>query len=153
MNKITNDLRQIYYNDNSIIFNTEENTNKSSKMYSMLFRNILETTKDNPILQEKLFELDEIDGERLDEILYEGYEKGFKKCLNILEQQEGKTMSLLQQYYKIKRLLFLTERVNTEDDKIEVYSVIHNDVTELLKLYQNLLSNYLTLKDIINNEF
>lgn len=152
MNKITNDLRQIYYNDNSIIFNTEENTNKSSKMYSMLFRNILETTKDNPILQEKLFELDEIDGERLDEILYEGYEKGFKKCLNILEQQEEKTMSLLQQYYKIKRLLFLTERVNTENDKIEVYGVIHHDVTELLKLYQKLLSNYLTLKDIISND-
>ena len=152
MNKTTNDLSQIYYNDNSIIFNTEENTNKSSKMYSMLFQNILETTKDNPILQEKLFELDEIDGERLDEILYEGYEKGFKKCLNILEQQEEKTMSLLQQYYKIKRLLFLTERVNTENDKIEVYGVIHHDVTELLKLYQKLLSNYLTLKDIISND-
>lgn len=151
MNKTTNDLSQIYYNDNSIIFNTEENTNKSSKMYSMLFQNILETTKDNPILQEKLFELDEIDGERLDEILYEGYEKGFKKCLNILEQQEEKTMSLLQQYYKIKRLLFLTERVNTENDRIEVYGVIHHDVTELLKLYQSLLSNYLTLKDIIND--
>lgn len=25
MNKTTNDLSQIYYNDNSIIFNTEEN--------------------------------------------------------------------------------------------------------------------------------
>lgn len=153
MNKTTNDLSQIYYNDNSIIFNTEENTNKSSKMYSMLFQNILETTKDNPILQEKLFELDEIDGERLDEILYEGYEKGFKKCLNILEQQEEKTMSLLQQYYKIKRLLFLTERVNTENDKIEVYGVIHHDVTELLKLYKSLLSNYLTLKDIISKDY
>lgn len=151
MNKTTNDLSQIYYNDNSIKFNTEENTNKSSKMYSILFQNILDTTKDNPVLQEKLFELDEIDGERLDETLYEGYEKGFKICLNILEQQEEKTMSLLQQYYKIKRLLFLTERVNTENDKIEVYSVIHHDVTELLKLYQSLLSNYLTLKDIIND--
>lgn len=119
----------------------------------MLFQDILETTKDNPILQEKLFELDEIDGERLDETLYEGYEKGFKICLNILEQQEEKTSSLLQQYYKIKRLLYLTERVNNENDKIEVYSVIHNDVTELLKLYQNLLSNYLTLKDIISNNY
>ena len=153
MNKIKNDLSQIYYNDNSIIFNTEENTNKATKMYSMLFQDILETTKDNPILQEKLFELDEIDGERLDETLYEGYEKGFKICLNILEQQEEKTISLLQQYYKIKRLLFLTERVNNENDKIEVYSVIHNDVTELLKLYQNLLSNYLSLKDIISNDY
>ena len=151
MNKTTNDLRQIYYNDNSITFNTEENTNKPSKMYSILFQNILETTKDNPILQEKLFELDEIDGERLDETLYEGYEKGFKMCLNILEQQEKKTSPLIEQYYKIKRLLFLTERVNTENDKIEVYGVIHHDVTELLKLYQSLLSNYLTLKDIIND--
>ena len=151
MNKTTNDLRQIYYNDNSIKFNTEENTNKPSKMYSILFQNILETTKDNPILQEKLFELDEIDGERLDETLYEGYEKGFKMCLNILEQQEKKTSPLIEQYYKIKRLLFLTERVNTENDKIEVYGVIHHDVTELLKLYQSLLSNYLTLKDIIND--
>lgn len=120
-------------------------------MYSILFQNILETTKDNPILQEKLFELDEIDGERLDETLYEGYEKGFKMCLNILEQQEKKTSPLIEQYYKIKRLLFLTERVNTENDKIEVYGVIHHDVTELLKLYQSLLSNYLTLKDIIND--
>lgn len=153
MNKTTNDLSQIYYNDNSIKFNTEENTNKASKMYSILFQNILETTKDNPILQEKLFELDEIDGERLDETLYEGYEKGFKMCLNILEQQEEKTSSLLQQYYKIKRLLFLTERVNTENDKIEVYGVIHHDVTELLKLYKSLLSKYLTLKDIISNDY
>ena len=150
MNKTTNDLSQIYYNDNSIIFNTEENT-ISTKSYSTLFKDILEMTKDNPILQEKLFELDEIEGEKLDEMIYEGYVKGFKTCLNILEQQEKKTIPLLQQYYKIKRLLFYTERVNTENDKIEVYGVIHHDVTELLKLYQNLLSNYLTLKDIIND--
>lgn len=150
MNKTTNDLSQIYYNDNSIIFNTEENT-ISAKSYSTLFKDILEMTKDNPILQEKLFELDEIDGERLDDMIYEGYAKGFKTCLNILEQQEKKTIPLLQQYYKIKRLLFYTERVNTENDKIEVYGVIHHDVTELLKLYQSLLSNYLTLKDIIND--
>ena len=150
MNKTTNDLSQIYYNDNSIIFNTEENT-ISTKSYSTLFKDILEMTKDNPILQEKLFELDEIEGERLDEMIYEGYVKGFKTCLNILEQQEKKTSPLIEQYYKIKRLLFLTERVNTENDKIEVYGVIHHDVTELLKLYENLLSNYLTLKDIIND--
>ena len=150
MNKTTNDLSQIYYNDNSIIFNTEENT-ISTKSYSTLFKDILEMTKDNPILQEKLFELDEIEGEKLDEMIYEGYEKGFKMCLNILEQQEEKTSPLIEQYYKIKRLLFLTERVNTENDKIEVYGVIHQDVTELLKLYQSLLSNYLTLKDIIND--
>ena len=150
MNKTTNDLSQIYYNDNSIIFNTEENT-ISIKSYSMLFKDILEMTKDNPVLQEKLFELDEIEGERLDEMIYEGYVKGFKTCLNILEQQEKKTSPLIEQYYKIKRLLFLTERVNTENDKIEVYGVIHHDVTELLKLYQSLLSNYLTLKDIIND--
>ena len=149
MNKTTNDLSQIHYNDNSIIFNTEENT-ISTKSYSTLFKDILEMTKDNPILQEKLFELDEIEGERLDEMIYEGYVKGFKTCLNILEQQEKKTSPLIEQYYKIKRLLFLTERVNTENDKIEVYGVIHHDVTELLKLYQSLLSNYLTLKDIIN---
>lgn len=54
MNKTTNDLSQIYYNDNSIIFNTEENT-ISTKSYSMLFKDILEMTKDNPVLQEKLF--------------------------------------------------------------------------------------------------
>lgn len=150
MNKTTNDLSQIYYNDNSIIFNTEENT-ISTKSYSTLFKDILEMTKDNHILQEKLFELDEIEGERLDEMIYEGYVKGFKTCLNILEQQEKKTSPLIEQYYKIKRLLFLTERVNTENDKIEVYGVIHHDVTELLKLYQSLLSNYLTLKDIIND--
>lgn len=150
MNKTTNDLSQIYYNDNSIIFNTEENT-ISTKSYSMHFKDILEMTKDNPVLQEKLFELDEIEGERLDEMIYEGYAKGFKTCLNILEQQENKAFPLIQQYYKIKRLLFLTERVNTENDKIEVYGVIHHDVTELLKLYQSLLSNYLTLKDIIND--
>ena len=150
MNKTTNDLSQIYYNDNSIIFNTEENT-ISTKSYSTLFKDILEMTKDNPILQEKLFELDEIEGERLDEMIYEGYVKGFKTCLNILEQQEKKTSPLIEQYYKIKRLLFLTERVNTENDKIEVYGVIHHDVPELLKLYQSLLSNYLTLKDIIND--
>lgn len=150
MNKTTNDLSQIYYNDNSIIFNTEENT-ISTKSYSMLFKDILEMTKDNPVLQEKLFELDEIEGERLDEMIYEEYVKGFKTCLNILEQQEKKTSPLIEQYYKIKRLLFLTERVNTENDKIEVYGVIHHDVTELLKLYQSLLSNYLTLKDIIND--
>lgn len=150
MNKTTNDLSQIYYNDNSIIFNTEENT-ISTKSYSTLFKDILEMTKDNPILQEKLFELYEIEGERLDEMIYEGYVKGFKTCLNILEQQEKKTSPLIEQYYKIKRLLFLTERVNTENDKIEVYGVIHHDVTELLKLYQSLLSNYLTLKDIIND--
>lgn len=41
--------------------------------------------------------------------------------------------------------------MNNENDKIEVYGVIHQDVTELLKLYQSLLSNYLTLKDIIND--
>lgn len=150
MNKTTNDLSQIYYNDNSIIFNTEENT-ISTKSYSTLFKDILEMTKDNPVLQEKLFELDEIEGERLDEMIYEEYVKGFKTCLNILEQQEKQTFPLIQQYYKIKRLLFLTERVNTENDKIEVYGVIHQDVTELLKLYQSLLSNYLTLKDIIND--
>lgn len=150
MNKTTNDLSQIYYNDNSIIFNTEENT-ISTKSYSMLFKDILEMTKDNPVLQEKLFELDEIEGERLDKMIYEGYVKGFKTCLNILEQQEKKTSPLIEQYYKIKRLLFLTERVNTENDKIEVYGVIHHDVTELLKLYQSLLSNYLTLKDIISD--
>lgn len=119
----------------------------------MLFEDILETTKDNPVLQKKLFELDEIDGERLDEMVYEGYVKGLKICLDILEQQGGKTSSLLEQYYKIKRLLFLTERVNTENDKIEVYGVIHHDVTELLKLYQNLLSIYLTLKDIISKDY
>ncbi len=150
MKKISNDLRQVYFNDDSVTKNTEENT-ISTKSYSMLFKDILETTKDNPILQEKLFELDEIEGERLDEMIYEGYVKGFKTCLNILEQQEKKTSPLIEQYYKIKRLLFLTERVNTENDKIEVYGVIHHDVTELLKLYQNLLSNYLTLKDIIND--
>ena len=152
MNKTTNDLSQIYYNDNSIIFNTEENT-ISTKSYSMLFKDILEMTKDNPVLQEKLFELDEIEGERLDEMIYEEYVKGFKTCLNILEQQEKKTSPLIEQYYKIKRLLFLTERVNTENDKIEVYGVIHHDVTELLKLYQNLLSNYLTLKDIVSKDY
>lgn len=145
MNKTTNDLSQIYYNDNSIIFNTEENT-VSTKSYSMLFKDILEMTKDNPVLQEKLFELDEIDGERLDDMIYEGYAKGFKTCLDILEQQEENTSSLREQYYNIKRLLFLTERVNTENDKIEVYGVIHHDVTELLKLYKSLLSNYLNLK-------
>lgn len=145
MKKNSNDLSQIYYNDNSIIFNTEENT-VSTKSYSMLFKDILEMTKDNPVLQEKLFELDEIDGERLDDMIYEGYAKGFKTCLDILEQQEENTSSLREQYYKIKRLLFLTERVNTENDKIEVYGVIHHDVTELLKLYKSLLSNYLNLK-------
>lgn len=150
MKKISNDLRQVYFNDDSVIKNTEENT-ISPKSYSMLFQDILEMTKDNPILQEKLFELDSIDGERLDEMIYGGYVKGFKTCLNILEQQEKKTNPLIEQYYKIKRLLFLTERVNTENDKIEVYGVIHHDVTELLKLYQSLLSNYLTLKDIIND--
>lgn len=153
MKKNSNDLRQIYYNDDNITKYTEENTIKSIKRYSMLFEDILETTKDNPILQEKLFELDSLDGERLDEMVYEGYVKGLKICLDILEQQGGKTSSLLEQYYKIKRLLFLTERVNTENDKIEVYGVIHHDVTELLKLYQNLLSNYLTLKDIVSKDY
>lgn len=151
MKKISNDLRQIYFNDDNTTKYTEENTIKLNKRYSMLLEDILETTKDNPVLQEKLFELDEIDGEILDEMMYEGYVKGFKICLNILEQQEKQTFPLIQQYYKIKRLLFLTERVNTENDKIEVYGVIHQDVTELLKLYQSLLSNYLTLKDIIND--
>ena len=116
MKNNSNDLSQIYYNDNSIKFNTEENA-ISTKSYSMLFKDILEMTKDNPILQEKLFELDEIDGERLDDMIYEGYAKGFKTCLNILEQQEKRTSPLIEQYYKIKRLLFLTERVNTENDK------------------------------------
>ena len=153
MKKNSNDLRQIYYNDDNITKYTEENTIKSIKRYSMLFEDILETTKDNPILQEKLFELDSLDSERLDEMVYEGYVKGLKICLDILEQQGGKTSSLLEQYYKIKRLLFLTERVNTENDKIEVYGVIHHDVTELLKLYQNLLSNYLTLKDIVSKDY
>lgn len=153
MKKNSNDLRQIYYNDDNITKYTEENTIKSIKRYSMLFEDILETTKDNPILQEKLFELDSLDDERLDEMVYEGYVKGLKICLDILEQQGGKTSSLLEQYYKIKRLLFLTERVNTENDKIEVYGVIHHDVTELLKLYQNLLSNYLTLKDIVSKDY
>ena len=153
MKKNSNDLRQIYYNDDNITKYTEENTIKSIKRYSMLFEDILETTKDNPILQEKLFELDSLDGERLDEMVYEGYVKGLKICLDILEQQGGKTSSLLEQYYKIKRLLFLTERVNTENDKIEVYGVIHHDVTELLTLYQNLLSNYLTLKDIVSKDY
>lgn len=153
MKKNSNDLRQIYYNDDNTTKYTEENTIKSIKRYSMLFEDILETTKDNPILQEKLFELDSLDGERLDEMVYEGYVKGLKICLDILEQQGGKTSSLLEQYYKIKRLLFLTERVNTENDKIEVYGVIHHDVTELLKLYQNLLSNYLTLKDIVSKDY
>lgn len=153
MKKISNDLRQIYFNDDNITKNTEENTIKSIERYSMLFEDILETTKDNPVLQKKLFELDEIDGERLDEMVYEGYVKGLKACLDILEQQGGKTSSLLTQYYKIKRLLFLTERVNTEIDKIEVYGVIHHDVTELLKLYKSLLSNYLTLKDIVSKDY
>lgn len=153
MKKISNDLRQIYFNDDNTTKYTEENTIKSLERYSMLFEDILETTKDNPVLQKKLFELDEIDGERLDEMVYEGYVKGLKICLDILEQQGGKTSSLLEQYYKIKRLLFLTERVNTENDKIEVYGVIHHDVTELLKLYQNLLSIYLTLKDIISKDY
>lgn len=153
MKKISNDLRQIYFNDDNTTKYTEKNTIKLLERYSMLFEDILETTKDNPILQEKLFELDEIDGERLDEMVYEGYVKGLKICLDILEQQGGKTSSLLEQYYKIKRLLFLTERVNTENDKIEVYGVIHHDVTELLKLYQNLLSIYLTLKDIISKDY
>ena len=153
MKKNSNDLRQIYFNDDNTTKYTEENTIKSIERYSMLFEDILETTKDNPVLKKKLFELDEIDGERLDEMVYEGYVKGLKICLDILEQQGGKTSSLLEQYYKIKRLLFLTERVNTENDKIEVYGVIHHDVTELLKLYQNLLSNYLTLKDIISKDY
>ena len=153
MKKNSNDLRQIYFNDDNTTKYTEENTIKSIERYSMLFEDILETTKDNPVLQKKLFELDEIDGERLDEMVYEGYVKGLEICLDILEQQGGKTSSLLEQYYKIKRLLFLTERVNTENDKIEVYGVIHHDVTELLKLYQNLLSNYLTLKDIISKDY
>ena len=153
MKKISNDLRQIYFNDDNTTKYTKENTIKSIERYSMLFEDILETTKNNPVLQKKLFELDEIDGERLDEMVYEGYVKGLKICLDILEQQGGKTSSLLEQYYKIKRLLFLTERVNTENDKIEVYGVIHNDVTELLILYQNLLSNYLTLKDIISKDY
>lgn len=153
MKKISNDLRQVYFNDDSVTKNTEENTIKSIERYSMLFEDILEITKDNAILQEKLFELDEIDSERLDEMVYEGYVKGFKICLDILEQQGEKTSSLLEQYYKIKRLLFLTERVNTENDKIEVYGVIHHDVTELLKLYKSLLSNYLTLKDIISKDY
>lgn len=153
MKKNSNDLRQIYFNDDNTTKYTEKNTIKSLERYSMLFEDILETTKDNPVLQKKLFELDEIDGERLDEMVYEGYVKGLKICLDILEQQGGKTSSLLEQYYKIKRLLFLTERVNTENDKIEVYGVIHHDVTELLKLYQNLLSIYLTLKDIISKDY
>ena len=153
MKKNSNDLRQIYFNDDNTTKYTEKNTIKSLERYSMLFEDILETTKDNPVLKKKLFELDEIDGERLDEMVYEGYVKGLKICLDILEQQGGKTSSLLEQYYKIKRLLFLTERVNTENDKIEVYGVIHHDVTELLKLYQNLLSIYLTLKDIISKDY
>ena len=153
MKKNSNDLRQIYFNNDNTTKYTEENTIKSLERYSMLFEDILETTKDNPVLQKKLFELDEIDGERLDEMVYEGYVKGLKICLDILEQQGGKTSSLLEQYYKIKRLLFLTERVSTENDKIEVYGVIHHDVTELLKLYQNLLSIYLTLKDIISKDY
>ena len=153
MKKISNDLRQIYFNDDNTTKYTEKNTIKSNERYSMLLEDILETTKDNPVLEKKLFELDEIDGERLDEMMYEGYVKGFKMCLDILEQQEENTSSLREQYYKIKRLLFLTERVNTENDKIEVYGVIHHDVTELLKLYQNLLSNYLILKKITRNDY
>lgn len=37
MNKTTNDLSQIYYNDNSIIFNTEENT-ISTKSYLLFLK-------------------------------------------------------------------------------------------------------------------
>lgn len=33
MNKTTNDLSQIYYNDNSIKFNTEENTISTKKLF------------------------------------------------------------------------------------------------------------------------
>ena len=43
MKKNSNDLRQIYFNDDNTTKYTEENTIKSIERYSMLFEDILET--------------------------------------------------------------------------------------------------------------
>ena len=50
-------------------------------------------TKDNPILNKKLFELDRTDGARLAEFELMGYIKGFLTCMKIMDDNKVRLIS------------------------------------------------------------
>ena len=81
-------IKYIHFHDETVDEGDYFRKSVSINDYTNLFNEILMLTKDNPILQEKLFELDRTDGARLAEFELMGYIKGFSTCMKIMNDNK-----------------------------------------------------------------
>ena len=81
-------IKHIYLHDETIDKGDYFRKSVAIKNYTESFNEILILTKDNPILQKKLFELDSLDGERLAEFELMGYVKGFLTGTKIMNDNK-----------------------------------------------------------------
>ena len=81
-------IKYIYLHDETLDEGDYFRKSVPIKNYTNAFNEIYISTKDNPILNKKLFELDRLDGERLAEFELMGYIKGFLTCMKIMDDNK-----------------------------------------------------------------
>ena len=81
-------IKFIYFHDETVDDGDYCRKSVAINDYTNLFNEILMLTKDNSILNKKLFELDSLDGERLAEVELIGYTKGFLTCMKIMNDNK-----------------------------------------------------------------
>lgn len=86
-------IKFIYFHDETVDDGDYCRKSVAINDYTNLFNEILMLTKDNSILNKKLFELDSLDGERLAEFELMGYIKGFLTCMKIMDDNKVRLIS------------------------------------------------------------
>ena len=86
-------IKFIYFHDETVDDGDYCRKSVAINDYTNLFNEILMLTKDNPILNKKLFELDRTDGARLAEFELMGYIKGFLTCMKIMDDNKVRLIS------------------------------------------------------------
>lgn len=86
-------IKYIYLHDDTMDEGDYFRKSVEIENYTKSFNEILILTKDNPILNKKLFELDSLDGERLAEYEFMGYIKGFLTCMKIMDDNKVRLIS------------------------------------------------------------
>lgn len=81
-------IKFIYFHDETLDEGDCFIKSVATKNYTKALNEFLILTKDNPILNKKLFELDSLDGERLAECELRGYIKGFLTCMKIMDDNK-----------------------------------------------------------------
>lgn len=86
-------IKFIYFHDETVDDGDYCRKSVAINDYTNLFNEILMLTKDNSILNKKLFELDRTDGARLAEFELMGYIKGFLTCMKIMDDNKVRLIS------------------------------------------------------------